>query len=228
MLKQRHHYCLDTKEYSLDTKVEVKIDPIRLNDLPDIAKLYEDAFAGHFLGHMGPKFLELFCAQFMNSPTNYGFVAKCNGRAVGFLLGTIDCEPLYQFYRQNFLVLSLIVLKRYLMDGYVRKHITQRLGQIPVAIKALFTGPKRESNLKQDNTSINGRLLAIGVDLNYRGTGIANRLTSQFCAQMKREGLKKVGLSALAWNERAIRFYKKDGWISEECSEASVSFIRNI
>lgn len=228
MLKQQHDYSLETKDDSLDTNVEVKIDSIRLNDLPDIAQLYQDAFAGHFLGHMGPKFLELFCAQFMNSPTNYGFVAKCNGRPVGFLLGTIDSEPLYQFYRQNFIVLSLIVMKRYLMDGYVRKHISKRLGQIPVAIKTLFTASQRESNLKQDNTSIDGRLLAIGVDLNYRGTGIANRLTSQFCAQMKREGLKKVGLSALAWNERAIRFYKKDGWIPEECSEASVSFIRNI
>jgi ribosomal protein S18 acetylase RimI-like enzyme len=217
VLKQKHHYKLD-----------IMIDPIRLNDLPEIVRLYEDAFAAHFLGHMGPKFLKLFCAQFVNSPTNYGFVAKCNGRPVGFLLGTIDSEPFYQFYHQNFIVLSLLVMKKYLMDAYVRKHITKRLGYILVAIKTLFTSPKRESNPNLYNTFVSARLLAIGVDSNSRGIGIANKLTSHFCAQMKREGFKKVGLSALAWNERAIRFYKRDGWIQEESSETSVSFIRSI
>jgi len=217
VLKQQHHYKLD-----------IKIDPIRVNDLPEIARLYEDAFADHFLGHMGPKFLKLFCAQFMNSPTNYGFVAKCNGRPVGFLLGTIDSEPFNQFYHQNFIVLSLIVMKRYLMDAYVRKHITKRLGNILVAIKTLFTSPKRESNSNQDNTFEPARLLAIGVDSNHRGIGIANKLTSHFCAEMKSKGLKEVGLSVLIWNERAIGFYKKDGWIQEESSETNLSFIRSI
>jgi|GEM_PF-2002107 len=207
---------------------DITIEPISQNDLPEIARLYEDAFADHFLGHMGPEFLKLFCAQFMNSPTNYGSVAKFQGRPVGFLLGNIDGEPFYQFYRQNFIGLSLIVMKRYIRDAYIRKHITQRLGQIFVALKTLFVSPKRENNPNLDDTSTPARVLAIGVDSNYRGIGIANKLTSCFCDQMKREGYNKVGLSALAWNERAIRFYKKDGWIQEESSDTSLSFIRTI
>lgn len=209
-------------------KLDIKIDLIRLNDLPKIARLYEDAFADHFLSHMGPEFLKLLCAQFMNSPTNFGFVAKCNGSPVGFLLGTIDSEPFVQFYHQNFIVLSLIVMKRYLMDAYVRKHIIKRLGHILVAIKTLFTFPKRESTPNQYNTSVPAKLLAIGVDSNYRGIGIANKLTSHFCAEMKSKGLKEVGLSVLIWNERAIGFYKKDGWIQEESSETSLIFSRHI
>lgn len=216
--QQHHHHNM----------LDIKIDPIRLIDLPEIARLYEDAFADHFLGHMGPEFLKLFCAQFMSSTTNYGLVAKCNGNPVGFLLGTKDSDPLNQFYHQNFIALSLIVMKKYLRDAYVRKHITKRLGHILVAIKTLFTSTKRESTPNQDNTSVPARLMAIGVDSNYRGIGIANKLTSHFCAQLKLEGFEKVGLSALAWNERAMRFYKKDGWIQEEISETSVSFTRNI
>lgn len=72
------------------------------------------------------------------------------------------------------------------------------------------------------------RILAIGVDPNYRGIGIANQLTSNFCVQMKQEGFKKVGLSTFPWNERAIRFYKKDGWILEGRNSSSLSFIRTI
>jgi len=107
VLNQKHHNRLD-----------IKIDHIRINDIPEIARLYEDAFSEHFLGHMGGKFLKLFCSQFMNSPTNYGYIAKCNGKPVGFLLGTIDRDPFYQFYRQNFIALSLIVIKKYLIDSY--------------------------------------------------------------------------------------------------------------
>jgi len=217
VLKLKQHYKLD-----------IKIDHIRLNNLPEIAQLYEDTFWDHFLGHMGQKFLKLFCSQFINSPSNYGYVAKCNGKPVGFLFGTIDDEPFYHFYRQNFITLSLIVMKKYLMDPYVRKHITQRLGNILVALKALLPFSKRVSSANQDNKFEPARLLAIGVDSKYRGMGIANKLTSQFCTEMKSEGIKKVGLSALAWNKRAIGFYKKDGWIQEQegCNETSFSFYR--
>jgi len=217
VLKHEYHNNLD-----------IKIDHIRLNDLPEIAQLYEDAFSDHFLGHMGQKFLKLFCAQFVNSSTNYGYVAKCNGKPVGFLLGTIDNAPFYQFYRQNFIALTLIVMKRYLLDAYVRKHITKRLGYILVAMKTLLPSPKRGISTDHGNTSVPARLLGIGLDLNYRGIGIANKLTSHFCIQMKREGFRKVGLSALPWNERAIHFYKKDGWIQEDSSETSVSFSRGL
>lgn len=204
---------------------DIEVDSIGENDLPEIARLYEEAFSDHFLGHMGQKFLTLFCAQFMNSPVNYGYVAKCDGRPVGFVLGTIGSEPFHQLYRENFIALSLIVIKRYLRDAYIRKHITKRLGNILVALKTLLPNNKGKS-IDQPNTYVPARLLAIGVNSNYRGSGIANKLTSHFCDQMKLQGFMKVGLSALAWNERAISFYKKDGWIQDGGSETSLKFIR--
>lgn len=209
-------------------EAEAKIDRMRPTDLPEIARLYEEAFSDHFLGHMGQKFLELFCSQFINSPTNYGYVGKVNGKPVGFLLASIDNAPFYQFYRQNFMALVLMVMKRCLIDSYVRKHIIERLGYILVAIKTLLPFTKRESNAHQCNTFVPARLLAIGVDSNYRGIGIANKLTSHFCSEMKSEGLKKVGLSVLIWNVRAINFYKNDGWIIEESCETSLSFTRHL
>ena len=217
VLKQKYHNELD-----------IKIDYIRLKDLPEIARLYEDAFADHFLGHMGQEFLALFCSQFVSSSTNYGYLAKCNGKSVGFLLGTIDDAPFNQFYRQNFIAIALIVIKRYLADTYVRKHIIQRLGNILVAIKSLFSSPKKGISADHYNTFEPARLLAIGIDLNYRGIGIGNELTSHFCKQLEREGFRKVGLSALPWNERTFRFYKKDGWIQEDSSETSLNFMRII
>jgi len=212
----------------LDNNPDIQVRRMRLNDLPEIARLYEEVFSDHFLGHMDQKFLKLFCSQFINSATNCGYVAKCNGKSVGFLLGTIDNAPFNQFYRQNFIPLAWIVVKKYLTDAYVRKHITKRLGNILVAIQTLLPSFKRESTTNQCNTLVPARLLAIGVETNYRGIGIANSLTGQFCAEMKSEGLKAVGLSVLIWNKRAINFYKKDGWIQEASCETSLSFTRKI
>ncbi|EGW39911.1 GNAT family N-acetyltransferase [Desulfosporosinus sp. OT] len=209
-------------------KPEIKVDPLSLSDTPDVARLYEEVFADHFLGHMGQKFLRLFCSQFVNSSTSYGYIAKCDGKPVGFLLASIDSAPFNKFYRQNFMVLALIVIKKYLTDSYVRKNITQRLGNILVALTTLLPSSGKESKAKQSKTLSEARLLGIGVDSNYRGLGIADKLTGQFCAEMKNKGLKRVGLSAVPWNERAISFYKKDGWIEEERSETSVSFIRDL
>ena len=217
MLKQKYYY-------KPHTQLNIQLDHITLNDLPETAQLYEEVFSEHFLGHLGQDFLKLFCSQFMNSPTNFGYVAKYKGKPVGFLLGTIDNDPFYKFYRQNFIVLSLNVMKRYLTDSYVRKHITKRLGHILYALKALLSPSQGASLVDQHNELVQARLLAIGVDSKYRGFGIANRLTSQFCADMKREGIKKVGLSVFAWNERAVGFYKKDDWIQEESSETSLSY----
>lgn len=215
-------------KYKYCNKLEVKIDVLGPNDIPEVAQLYEDAFSNHFLGHMGQKFLGLFCSHFVNSPTNYGYVAKYKGKPVGFLLASTDSAPFHQFYRRNFLVLALIVFKRYLMDSYVRKNIAKRLGNILVAIKTLLPFSKTGSITNQGNTFKPARLLAIGVGSKYRGIGIADKLTSHFCEEMKSKGLKKVGLSVLPWNERAINFYNKDGWIEEERSETSLSFTRDL
>lgn len=207
---------------------EVKIESLGLNDIPGVARLYEEVFGDHFLGHMGQKFLRLFCLQFVNSSTNYGYVAKCEEKPVGFILASIDSSPFNKFYRQNFMVLALIVIKKYLTDAYVRKNITKRLSNIFVALTTLLPSSPKESKVNRGNTLSQARLLGIGVDSNYRGLGVADKLTNYFCADMKKKGLKQVGLSAVPWNERAINFYKKDGWIEDERSEDSVSFIRNL
>lgn len=209
-------------------RLDITIDYLRPDDLAEIAILYEKSFSNHFLGHMGRRFLKLFCAQFVNSSTNFGYVAKCNDKLVGFLLGTINRAPFHQFYRQNFLVLAMIVIKRYLTDSFVRKQMTKRFGYVLTALKTLLPFTKKESNVNQSNAFAPARLLAIGVDSNYRGTEIASKLTDQFCREMKSKGLKKVGLSVLCWNERAINFYKKDGWTVDESCETYLSFIRDV
>ncbi|MDR3602831.1 MAG: GNAT family N-acetyltransferase [Desulfosporosinus sp.] len=215
-----------------DCKINIEIEHIFPDEIQIIANLYEKSFQNHFLGHMGHKFLELFISEFINSTDNYGYVAKFKNIPIGFILATTIDTPFNKFYRKNFIMLVLITVFRYFKDPFIRKHISKRQGHIYTALKALLFFLTRKSNnngqAERVRTLVPPRLLAIAVDKNYRGLGVANELTLQFCTEMKGAGYKKVELSALPWNRRAIGFYKKDGWIEEESSETSISFSRLI
>ena len=215
-------------------RLTAEVDTLKLSELPEVARLYEAVFGDHFLGHMGQEFLQRFCAQFCNSPTNFGYVARCDGKVVGFVLGSISREPFAGFYRQNFWKLTTIVLKQYFNDAYVRKHVLKRISCVADALKSYILrrrsepAPASASAETFQNDSNQPRILAIGVDGNYRGQNIAGQLTNFFCGKMKEAGYVEVGLSAVPENTRAIRFYKKDGWIVTESSEDSVNFVRSI
>ncbi|KLU63955.1 putative acetyltransferase [Desulfosporosinus acididurans] len=210
-------------------KCNIDVMHLQSQDIPLVARLYKRSFQNHFLGHMGYKFLELFISEFVKSDANFGYAAKYKNEVIGFILATTSDNPFREFYRDNFMMLVYLTISRFLKDSFIRRHITKRLGHVHVALKALFSfsvkdnnsGEKREVCLSQQP-----RLLALAVDRSYRGLGIANELTAEFCKEMKELGFKKVGLSALPWNQRAISFYIKDGWKKEGASEASISFSR--
>ncbi|MDQ7093308.1 GNAT family N-acetyltransferase [Desulfosporosinus sp. PR] len=206
------------------------VEQIQPDDIQAVVNLYRKSFRNHFLGHMGQRFLTLFVSEFVNSADNFGYVAWFNHEAVGFILATTTDTLFSKFYRKNFPVLAVITMSRYFRDPFIRKHIGKRFGHIYTALKALFSfSAKRVNNCGQKRKSpvlATARLLAIAVDKHYRGLGVASKLTSHFCKEMKVKGFKQVGLSTLRWNRRAINFYQKDGWTEEKCNETSVYFSR--
>lgn len=224
---------MSINKFNSNSKLDVIIQSIDLenpDDLRRMAKVYEDSFSEHFLGHMGRKFLELFISEFVNTSGNYGYVAKFKDEPVGLLLATTLDKPFNKFYKKHFISIARITVSRYFRDQFIRKHLGERLGHINNALKALFFRGNASSSAQagEVGTLIPPRLLAIAVDNKYRGHSVADELTQQFCLDMKDIGFKKVALSALPWNQRAIGFYKKDGWIEESSSESSIGFYRLI
>ena len=224
---------MSVDKFNSNNNLYVDIKQIKFDyhdDIRIMAKVYEDSFSDHFLGHMGHKFLGLFISEFVNTAGNYGYVAKFKEEPIGFILATRLDNPFNKFYRKRFLSVVLITVARYFKDPFIRKHIGERLGLINNALKALFSKENTENPRQDEKVRIlvPPRLLAIAVNDKFRGLGVANELTRQFCAEMRTKGFKKVALSALPWNRRAIGFYKKDGWIEENCSESSIGFYRPI
>jgi ribosomal protein S18 acetylase RimI-like enzyme len=207
------------------------VRPMIDSDVLPTALLHIRVFPDYFLGHMGERFLRRFYRQFIERP-GYGSVAVWNGDLVGFVVGTTSSTELYsRLYQREFFPLALLVLQRILVDAYIRRTIlarAKRIQQIQHALRSLlprrFRG--RSSSLKTGSQS-RARLLQIGVDLEFRGQGVADELVRHFCAQLARDGIDIVGLSVRPDNARAIRFYEKIGCQLERETETTMFFLRS-
>lgn len=208
---------------------DIVIRNMKFDDLNKVAELHCDVFKDYFLGHMGTSFVKLFYKQFINSQGNYAIIAEHEGKIVGSLIGSINGAQLYKdFYKRNFLALALIVMRKYLTDSYIRENITQRKVHLYNAVRALLFASKNKglNDSTVNNTNDLASLLSIGLDSDYRGYGIADLLTSNFCQSLNKDGIHKVGLSVLKENERAIAFYQKNGWAHERSTDTALYFSR--
>ncbi len=210
------------------------------DDLIAVADLHAEAFPNYFLTHLGTTVLKLFYAQFVDNPNNIGIVAESYGKVIGFVTGTLQSPILYRkFYRQHFLKIASTVFARLLDDPVVRGGFFARISHVRRALVALFAGAGAGAgagaslhdfggNESITATAIITRLLSIGVSLNNRGSGIANKLVDCYCDALASLGESVVGLSVLNDNLRAITFYKNSGWVCEFETPNSTYFFRPI
>ena len=200
------------------------------NDVAEVASLHRQIFSDYFLTHMGQRFLERYYKEFVDQSENYGFVAVNEDVLLGFVVGMSDSERFYsRFYRRNFALLVPISLWRLAVDPYVRRHIWSRMSHGRRALRSLF-GRARGQDSPIESASQSralARLLSVGVRPECRGQGVADALVGRFCEHLQEDGFEIVGLSVRSNNNRAISFYKKNGWQQERSSETVISFVRS-
>jgi ribosomal protein S18 acetylase RimI-like enzyme len=197
-------------------------------DLRAAAELHQRVFADYFLGHMGRRFLELFYAEFVGNPGNYGFVAIREHRLVGTVIGSVDLDRFFHdFYRRRFLSLAGAVAAQIIRDPYVRGNLPARVSHVGRAARSwLGRSPRRETAASSDWPP--AQLLSIGLDEEPRGMGIAEALVARFCDALAADGVDAVGLSVRPDNPRAIAFYERTGWLVQRVGPTSVTFCRSL
>lgn len=216
---------------SSKSKINFTITHLTFEDIPSTVDLHRQIFSDYFLSHMGSDFLKRFYREFITHP-GYGTVAKYNGQIIGFVAGTTETDSFYnQFYRRNFGPLIMIVLLRFLSNAYVRQKIWSRLPHFSRALSARFCTAKTGSESIARKTPLlsqEAHLLSIGVAEEYRGYGVAEALSERFCLELKRLGVRVIYLSVFPDNNRAIRFYEKNGWQRIESEGSSILFSRQL
>jgi len=200
------------------------------DDLRTVSGIHCSVFSGQFLTLTGPQLIQRFYEQFIRHSSSHAFVASRDGKVVGFVAGTTNKHELFQgFYRANLLRIGMKAAISPPIWSAMYRNINGRRSHVKRALQALVSSPSARIPPAQSapDSRIPNRLMSIAVCETSRGHGIAEELVDAFCRQLWDEGVEEVGLSVLAHNSRAIRFYERTCWIREHESKAAVYFYKS-
>ena len=177
--------------------MEIRI--AKVEDVPQIVKIHENAFKGFFLTTLGSRFLQFYYNAFISSKDGIVFCAVENENVLGFSAATKQCRGFNTKLIKNN-VFSFFVLA-------VKLLFTQ-----PRAIVRLAKNITKKSEEVVDNEDY-AELYSIGVLLEDQGKGVGKKLLYTTEAALKDEGVERVSLTTDYYNnESAVAFYHSMGY----------------
>ena len=208
---------------------------MRVDDIDEVARLHARCFEGYFLTALGRKFLRRYYLEFCRHSSDYAIVAssKAGRDIVALVVGTADAEAHFRkFYRRNLPFIALLIFLRLFDSPLIRSDIWKRLNHMRAALRSVVPGLRRPAS---SSLSDNGpaeqcpvRLLGIAVAPEQRGSGLAALAMAGYEEVLRRARHKRVGLSVLLDNERAVAFYRKNGWSETFQSSAGIWFEKDL
>jgi ribosomal protein S18 acetylase RimI-like enzyme len=212
------------------TEPKWHLEPISRGNLAGLARCHLRCFPTYFLSNLGLRFVTLFYEDFLESPVGLGFVAVdgASGEVVGLVVGNLDGPAFRQWsLRRNRARKALLVFGRLFCSLPLWGQSLLRGGRAALSILRRLAG-RRGGGGDLDPRDAKARLLSIGVIPERRGSGIAADLIRRFEDACAARGETRVGLSVLADNDRAIRFYEKSGWVRLEGLGPGVRFVKEL
>jgi ribosomal protein S18 acetylase RimI-like enzyme len=172
-------------------------------DISETIALHKAAFPAFFLTMLGDRFLRELYRSFLLDSTSIWFIASCNSRLIGFVVGTT--EPAGFF-------------KRLLMYRWYAFIVAGAAGffRHPLRIVRRFLAALVYRGEKPRGIDKATLLSSIGVSPHYAGRGVGLSLVTHFCQEAFSRGSDHVYLlTDDAKNDAANRFYVKCGFSLE-------------
>lgn len=188
-------------------------------DLEQIAGIHKEQFATHFLGKYSKSIIMAFYECFL-SKSYFIVYEKKGGEVVGFVMG--GYSNMLSSAKNEFLQKHRF---RSIWETILRPN-TWRMAAARLAMLRLNNHDKT-AVLRQSTNDGSYRLLSIAVQKNFMGKGIAGELMSEF-ESTARKYEQQYGLSVNKYNDRAIRFYKKNGFYCEKEESESLYFLKKL
>lgn len=171
--------------------IQITLTALTSANVTKVASIHRTELSG-FLPLLGKKFLAKFYEHSMDIPELFTFVAKQDGRVVGFVTGVTNPNGLYK----------KIIFRDPLWFGlFFLRYFVTHPHRVVTMIKTLLY-PGFSSN--------EAELLTLAVDNNYRLQGIGRKLLQKTSEEFKKRGIHSFRISVydrLASNA----FYKKIG-----------------
>lgn len=194
-------------------------------DIEEIARININEFSDYFLTVLGEKLVYSFYKSYYET-NNILVVAEKNKEIIGFILGTDSSLAREKFFKENFNKIFWKLFKEFFKGNKILwMGISRRLFFIKEAIIAKL---HKKKNLISQKVSSSYRLLSIAIKREERGDNVAYQMENFFCKKLLEKGIRKIGLSVIKDNERAISFYKKCGYDIEKKEDDAIYFIKDI
>lgn len=173
-----------------------EIRPLVPDDAAEVAAIHAQGQPGTFLTSLGPAFLRGMYRQLAAAPECYGYVALREGNILGVVVGA----PASGGVLKRVMLLSGLRLFFPLLGAILRQPAL-----IARAWETLSYGEQFEE-LEGE-----GELLFIGVREQGRGQEVGQALFLSLAAAFRERGMRWMTLTVAEANERAMRFYQRQG-----------------
>ena len=166
----------------------------------ELAVLHSKAFPGFFLTQLGTPFLQILYKGYLDDPNSGIIVAEDNG-IIGFIAYSNDYSG---FYKR--LIKEKVIQFAWCSFLAVLRH--------PSFIKRILGAFKKSDSVVKKEKYV--ELASICVDPSIEGKGVGSALINYLKSLVDFEKYAYLNLETDAENnEKAIRFYKKNGFIKE-------------
>lgn len=206
------------------------IEPLALRHMASLARAHVRCFPGYFLTNLGERFLQYFYRDIVDGDLALGYVAVDNasGEVVGFVTGVTDFNAFRRWsFRQRPFRKALIATGRLFCSVRLWGQAARRLwGAVCTRFRSLLGRGNREANPTPADR--HAAILSIAVVPEVRGSGVAAELARRFERGMAEKGFSRITLAVFADNERAIRFYEKNGWVVLSRQQKTIHFSKKV
>ncbi|MFP8915831.1 GNAT family N-acetyltransferase [Enterococcus innesii] len=186
-------------------------------DLNKIVDFHLENFEGYYLTNLGKDVLNKYYYFFLNNKKNKFFLVKDGEEIVGLALFVEDFEEqINVFYKNNFLLLSKNILKKFVL---LNKPV------ISGTLSRVISTVKSDSNI-YDLPRMS--LLSLAIDKKNRSQGIGKSLIDFSEVYLNDLGYQSYYLSVLNTNFRGINFYKRLGFKPIKTDNNLVYFEKSI
>ncbi|HOX83487.1 MAG TPA: GNAT family N-acetyltransferase [Chryseolinea sp.] len=196
-----------------------EIKSAKTEDLEKIAACHVAAFPASLSSALGQKYVMKMLGWYLSSENTFLFYIESEGQCLGYCgvmikktWGVGSASSMAQFSFDQ-------ALRSFIVRPWLVLHAELRAKYVFIG-RNLWTRLKRLVNRNQKNTSTNSTifepyvaLVVIGVKPDEHGKGYGSLLLQEFEKRTVELGYTKMLLSVLTDNSKAIKSYKRNGWV---------------
>jgi ribosomal protein S18 acetylase RimI-like enzyme len=196
----------------MNAVTSITVDKVKLEDLPEVASIHCAAFPSSLLTALGPEAVRRYYVWQLTGPHRVvALAARTEDGLVGFCFGGIFQGAMSGFLRVNqwYLAERLLLRPHLLLKPVFRQKIVAGFRIVFRLRRSRVASQPELPRLRKKPFGI----LSIAVSPKARGSRAAWELERHAAEMAKQVGAEDMELTVSTDNDRAIRFYERNGWV---------------